>query len=200
MTILNRTQLEASIASLTTGGVNTAAELRQVLTNEMDSLAPYGGVMSDGVTEDIAVPAGVGNADALDTFNNNDTPENALLRPDQANSVIHVKEPALYFFTTRFNGRWPTNVTLAFGIYVNGAINAVTPVAFQQKGQGLNDPILLSVTRVAFVINDAMIAAGVGGEAQVQLFKWSTGAGFNMDQDDVTFGGEYNQLTIDAVG
>lgn len=197
MTILNRTELDASIATINDGGVNTAAEVRSVFTDTVDSLQEYGGVISDGNVPGISI----GTTPFKWThFTTNNTGPNDVLEADVANNRILVKEPALYWATLRFFGKWPSNEDLNFGLFVNGAANPITPVSFSQEGAGAADPVTVSVTRIAFLINSAMIAAGPGGQAAVELYMASGSGAFTLEQDGVTLGMSYNPLSIRTVG
>jgi hypothetical protein len=198
MTILNETELNASIATINDAGANTAAEVRQVFTDLKDSLQSYGGVIDDGVS--------VGNSITTTptkwtNFSVNQTGPNQMLEADVANNRILVYEPALYFLTLRFQGKWAANEDLRFLVYVNGSPNPISPISFAAEGNGATDPKIVSVTDIAFLINSAMIAGGTGGtQAEVELYFQSDSGTFNLDQDDITMGMESNPLSIRTVG
>jgi hypothetical protein len=199
MTILNATELQASIDTINDGGANTAAELRQVLTNQVDSLADYKAVIENGVVPGIAVPAGQGSAAKLETFTADSMVENALFKPEAANHRILIKEPGAYFTTVRFVGDWLSARTLNIGVYVNGAPNPVTPIIISSNGNGSGSPVTLSVTRIRTTINNALLAAGDTNRAVIEVYIWGDSA-FTLNQTDVEVFMEYHKLSIRAVG
>lgn len=77
----------------------------------------------------------------------------------------------------------------------------MTPFIIEQEGQGANDPVVVSVSRVVFIINSGMIASGPGGVlAEVEVFASSDTGNFDVDQEGVTLGLEYSSLSIRTVG
>jgi len=198
MTILNETEMNAVIANLADGVANKAAKVRSIFTDMLQSLQSYGGVLSDGNVVDIGITE---NPVLWTHYTDAPTSPNLLLEANLASNLIRVKEPALYFLTFRFQGSWAANEDLKFLMYVNGVPNVITPVQIEQEGQGASDPIILSVTDIAFIVNSAMIAAGPGGNyAEVGVFASSDTGPFDVDQEAITFGLEYNPLSIRTVG
>lgn len=210
MSILNETEIKAKIteydaliAALEDGGNNTAAEVRETFlksseinTDQVESLQSYPGVITDnGITIDnINI---TGTPTKLTTFSVNSTSPNTVLESDQVNSLIKVYEPALYFVTFRFYGQWSAGEDLKFEIYLNDSPNPITPVAFIQEGAGGSDPIIVSVTDIAYIVNSAAIG---GTNAEISVYVSSTTGDFTVDQLGITFGAEYNPLSIRTVG
>jgi hypothetical protein len=201
MSILNQTQIETNIATDfadNTIGSITPALARGMFTDLLESLQAYGGVMSGTAVDD--VPATT-TPTKVTTFTTNATSANLLLEADQANDMIAVLQSGLYRITLRFEGSWPAVEDLRLLVYVNGAPSTLTPFDFTVSGEGAGDPISLSFTSVAIIIQDADIAAGTGGtQADVALYFGSDTGDFLVDQVKVTFGLEYNPLSINTVG
>ena len=190
--------MNAAIATISDGGKNTAAKIRSVYTDMLQSLQSYPGVLTDGVVADIDVDA---TPIKWTHFSNTPTTPNDLLESDLVNNLIKVKQPALYFLTFRFAGQWPTIEDLVFEAYVNGVANPITPIILTEAGLGAANPKNISVTDIAFIVNSAMIAAGPSGtHAVVELWASSSTGAFQVSQADVTFGMEYNPLSIRTVG
>lgn len=212
MTILNEAEIvayKATTAGLITNfadaAQNTALEMRDILYRQeqttldlLESLQSYAGVINDGVVSTIAVS---GTPILWTHYTMNSTSANLLLEADWVNSQVKIFEPALYFNTLRFGGDWAVNEDLTFEIYANGAANPLTPISFTQEGQGVGDPLIISITDVAFIIQSALII-DQGGEdyAKVELWVSSATGSFNVNQAGVTFGIEYNPLSIRTVG
>jgi hypothetical protein len=200
MTILNETELKAKNAVLfqtgVTGGI-TAAKLREYNIDQVESLQSYAGVITGVVVDNVTVTDA--GADWTE-FSSNSTSENVLIKPEFAAGTVRVKEPALYFVTVRFNGAWAANENMVFHVHVNGADNPYTEIEFSQEGAGAGDPVLVSVTDMAFIVNSSMVAAGGGSGAAITLFISSSSGTFTVDQTKVTFGVKYNPLSIRTVG
>jgi hypothetical protein len=199
MSILSQTALEAAIATLVNdnnAGEVSPLDVRTSFGHIIDSLQSYGGVITDGVVNDIQVT----DAGAKWTnFVTNSTSANAVLEADADNDRILVKQPALYFVAFQFLGSWPTNEDLQFEIYVNNAANPSTPIVLPSAGRGAGNPNIVSIAEAAFIVNASMIAAG-GGQAAVTLNAKSLTGTFEVDQTDVTLGLRYNPLSIGTVG
>lgn len=201
MAILNQAEIEALIASRfadnATGDI-TPEDMRDHAQDHLDSLQSYGGVVLDGNSPTNSITA---TPTLWTRYTSNATSANALLEADYANGRIKVFQPGVYLVTLRTQGKWATNEDLTREVYVNGAANAVTPITFAQEGAGASDPAFVSSSRVTFIITSTMIAAGPGGAfAEVGLYLSSTTGTFNYEQDDITFGLEYNPLSIRTVG
>lgn len=200
-TIYNQTELEAaigdSIYSNTQGDVS-GDDVRDRMFDIIASLQSYPGVIDGDAVAGISITATPAN---IASFNSNATTANELLEADQANDRIKVFEPGLYFITLRFNGSWAANEDLTFELFVNGAANPITPATYTQEGQGAADPIVVSITDIAFIINSSMIAAGPGGTfAELELYVSSATGTFTVDQTSIQLGAEYNPLSIRTVG
>lgn len=197
MTVLNQPELEAQIATINDGGANTAAEVRSVFQDMLDSLQSYGGVIKDGQLENISISS---TPRKWVEYTQDITSPNDILEADFTNGRVLVKEPGLYYVTLRFFGKWNTGEDLGFELRVNGVANPLTPVKFETEGKGASDPETISVTRIGFVVNSAMVAGGPGGNAAIELYADSQTGTFNVDQEGITLGVEYNPLSIRTVG
>jgi hypothetical protein len=201
MAILNQAEIEALIASRfadNNAGDITPADIRNHFQDNLDSLQAYGGVMSGTTASN--VPATT-TPTKVTTFTVDATSANPLLEADQVNDLVKVKESGLYRITLRFQGAWPAVEDLKLLVYTNGAPSSLTPFSFVQVGQGAANPLTLSYTSVAFIVQDADIAAGPGGtHAEVELFFGSDTGDFVVDQVQITFGLEYSPLSIGTVG
>lgn len=199
MTILSQTALEAAIALLVNdnnAGEVSPADVRGSFQHIIDSMQSYGGVITNGVVADIEVTdAGA----TWEEFTSNSTSANDLLEADADNNRILVKQSALYFVAFQFLGSWPTIEDLQFEIYVNNAVNSITPIVLPSAGRGAGNPTIVALAEAAFIVNDSMIAAG-GGQAPVTLHAKSLTGTFDVDQTDVTLGLRYNPLSIGTVG
>ena len=201
MTILNEVELnslnDSRFADNVTGDI-LPVNHRAHNTDLLESLQAYGGVINDGVVASIEVSAA---PIKWTHFTTNSTSPNLLLEADQVNSRVKVYEPGLYFVTLRFQGDWAANENLDFETYVNGASNPITPISVKQEGQGVGDPMFMSITRVAFVIPSSLIIdQGDGDYAAVDLWASSDTGTFDVNQQGVTFGLEYSPLSIRTVG
>ena len=199
MAILNEAELRAANETLfqtgVVGGI-TAAKVREWNVDVIESDRSYRVVLSGGVVNGISVT----NTGVIwDHYDASPYPSNALLTPDFVAGSISAFEPALYFATIRFNGKWPANEDLNFHLHVNGAENTSTPILFSKEGKGINDPELVSVTDLDFIITSAMVAAGAGA-AKVELFISSTTGTFTLDQATVTLSLRYDPQSIRTVG
>jgi len=198
MTILNEAELKAKNDNLFQTGVQggvTAAKLREYNVDQVESLQSYGSILIGAEVDNISVT----NSGSNWTEYTHQAGSSALLQPTFFTGTISAFEPALYFVTIRFNGKWNAGEDLSLRVHVNGVENVMTPIELQQEGQGSNDPVLISATDMAFIVNSGMIAAG-GGQADITLFVSSTTGTFLVDQTTVTFGARYNPLSIRTVG
>lgn len=200
MAILNETELRAANESLfqtgVVGGI-TAAKMREWNVDVIESERSYRVVLAGEEVNGINIT----DAGAVwDHYNASPLSANALLTPDFLTGKISVLEPANYFATIRFNGKWPANEDLNFTLTVNGVGNALTPVSFTKEGKGTNDPELISVTDIDFTVDSGMLAAGIGGAAIVELFVSSLTGPFILDQATVSLSLRYNTLSIRTVG
>lgn len=202
MAVLNETELAASfLANIpdNTSGDVSPSDVRGELTNLVESLQSYSGVMTNRTEVDgIAI---TGTPTKWIYFTDDNTSPNQLLEANVANERVLVKEPARYFVTLRFEGQWPATEDLRLEVYLNGVANPLTPISFAVEGKGPADPDIISVTDIAYIVNSAAIAAGPGGNsAEIELFVSSDTGPFNVDQLDIVMGVEYSPLSIRTVG
>ena len=199
MAIKNQAEMVASIATIDDGGLNTAAEMRAVLQDFLDSLQSYAGVIQDGQVDDINMTA---TPVKWTNYTMNTTGPNDVLEANYQNGQVKVFEPGLYFVTLRFFGQWGGGEDLEFDIRKND-VQSPSPstTRFAVEGAGNNDPKAVSVTRIGFVVQTAdIINQGDGNYATVSLWMASLTGTFNLDQLGVSLGVEYSPLSIRAVG
>ncbi|AUR92135.1 hypothetical protein NVP1170O_022 [Vibrio phage 1.170.O._10N.261.52.C3] len=194
MAVLNKAELDAQRESTyRRNKIPKNFERNSYELNQTESLDNIAGAISDGVVENIPVTDTITK---LTTFNTNDTSENEVFRPDQANDKITLKGTGVYFVTLRFQGRWGVGEDLTFHVYINGVPNPITPFDFSAEGSGNNDPKVISITRFTYVVTTPML---VSGEADIEVFVESTTGTFSLDQDKVNFGVELSPLTFNSL-
>tara|TARA_R100001198_G_C5223003_1_gene204539 strand:+ start:922 stop:1521 length:600 start_codon:yes stop_codon:yes gene_type:complete len=199
MSILNEAELEvlkdSRFANNSTGEIS-ATDLRDHMQDMFDSDKPLSGVITDGIVSNIPITA---TPTKYDNFTTNITSENEIFVPDQANGRIGVKEPIFGFVSIKLNGAWNNGEDLKIQVYSNGLPNPITPIEFEQEGQGGSDPNLFNIVLVPFIITSSMISAG-GGQAWVEMFVSSDTGNFNVNQYDVSFQYQYRVYSIRTVG
>lgn len=205
MSILNEVELKTKIndynnfiIGIGDAQKNTAQELRAALlkdseikTDMIDSTRPYSGVITNGVANQVvtAVPS------LWNHFTTNVTTENQMLKGDQANGCVVVKEPGNYYVTLRFIFDYPTTEDLKIHLYANDAPNPFREAFFIQKGEGNGNPISKSFTNIVFPISTAMITAG-GGEATIKVYVESLTGDFTLNQTEIILGVGYIAYSI----
>ena len=196
MTILSRADLVTAIATIDDGGVNTAAEVRSVLIDIMDSTLPQGMQLTNGAdTINLtATPTKVATFTAISA-------DNPLFTGDLVNNEINVLDSMAALVGFRFYGDWAATEDAVFEIYINGLAHPTDPIFATSPGQGVGDPADVWTTNRLMLINAAMIAAGEGGNtAQLSLYGYSTTGNFTINQADIECGISYIKGTIGAVG
>lgn len=194
MTLRNRTEytafLETTINDNTSGDV-TPEDIRLSFEALADAVMPTTGNMS-GDIETFAVTT---SPQKLTTFSDNDSSNNEIFEPDEANDRINVIDNCVVLYTILGNAEWPNNQDLIISVRVNGNV-AATGNPVELGGGGTNKPRQIFGTGI-LLISQTLVDAGTGG-ANIEVFVEGE-SNYDLDQLNITMALQYIDFTINTL-
>lgn len=195
MTLRNRAEFASFLASTINDNNSediTPENVRSAFEAMADSVMITTGNMS-GDADTFAVTT---SPQKLATFSDNDSTNNEIFEPDQANDRINVITNCILIYTVLVNAIWPNNQDLTLQVRVNGAIPSTgTPVTL--GGGGTNKTRQMFGTGI-LLINQSLVDAGLGSGANIEIYVDGE-SNYDLDQLNVTMALQYISFTIDTL-
>lgn len=179
-TLINNNFPDNSIGSI------LPANGRVVAVAQCEAAVVTTAVISGGATTQVL--GAVDTFEKLATFSANNSANNEIFNPDQANNEIRVIENCVVQFNCELNGEWTNNNDLTMQIRING-VAPFTSIPVVATGRGTGKKSTLRADGILVISGTAPLTQDVE--------VWVKGeSAFTITQDSLTFVLSYIQYSI----